>query len=178
MVTIIGVMKHTIFLHFCIFTNMIVFLHSRMHNFTHSSIGLGIFFAMLYTLNFITSNSLMSVLLLYLKTLGNIYILSLNLTLCCHVSLPYIMGSDIKVNRQRRLHASPCHHCKLILFLLQYWVNVIPLRHIYTNLLWSNPLIALKSSLISHVLWMPHRCDITGFKVHVKKDGIYWLLLF
>ena len=42
-------------------------------------------------------------------------IFSVNLTPCCRVSLPYIMGFDININHQRiqttRSHASRCHHC-------------------------------------------------------------------
>ena len=52
----------------------------------------------------------MSFLLLYPKTLGN----ASNLTTCRHVSLPYMMSFDIKVNHQSiqttHSHASRCHH--------------------------------------------------------------------
>ena len=54
--------------------------------------------------------------LLYLKTLGNGYV-NLNLPLCCHISLPCITWSDIKVLHQRiqtiHLHASCCHRCSV-----------------------------------------------------------------
>ena len=44
------------------------------------------------------------------------YVLSFNLTPCCHVTLPYIMGFDIKINHPRIqttcLHTSRCHQCK------------------------------------------------------------------
>jgi hypothetical protein len=53
-----------------------------------------------YTLNFVISTSLMSLLLLYPKSQGNGF-LSLNPTPRCHISLPYIMGFDIIISHPR-----------------------------------------------------------------------------
>ena len=65
------------------------------------------------TLNSVILASLMSLLLLYPETMwtrGS----PLNLPPCCQVSLPYIMGFDIEINRQKiqttNSHASCGHH--------------------------------------------------------------------
>ena len=69
----------------------------------------------LYTLTSIKSSFLMSLPLLYPKTLGNICV-KLKIPSCCHISLPCITGFDIKIFHQRiqttRSHASQCHHCQ------------------------------------------------------------------
>ena len=67
-------------------------------------------------LNFVLLTSLMSLLLLYPKPYGT-DVLSFNLTPCCHASIPYTTGFDIKINHPRiqttGLHESCCHHdCK------------------------------------------------------------------
>ena len=64
---------------------------------------------------FATLYILTSVMSLPLLSPEGMDVLILNLPLCCHISLPYIMGFEIKIIHQGiqtiRWYASCCHHC-------------------------------------------------------------------
>ena len=66
--------------------------------------------------------------------------LSLNLTLCYHVSLPYIMDFDIQINHQNiqimHSHSSCCHHCNvdIVLFHVVTCYTDSLLSHIRVNI--------------------------------------------
>jgi hypothetical protein len=97
-------------------------------------------FATLYILT-----SVMSLPLLYPKGMD---VLISNLLPCCYISLPYIMGFEIKIIHQRtqtiRWYASCCHHC--------HYCNVDFLSHATLILYYHASMLTLQTSLISHAL--------------------------
>ena len=95
-----------------------------------------------YTLTSVISPFIMSLPLLYPKTLGN-GCAQFNLPPCCYTSLPYIIGFDIKIIHQRiqitHSHASCYHHshyCNVDFVLIHNvtcYANWL-LSHIHVNL--------------------------------------------
>ena len=92
-----------------------------------------------YTLTSVISPSLMPLLLVYPKTLGNICS-NLFLPPCCHIFLIYIMGFDIAIHQRIEItcsHASHCHHC---IYCHYCNVNLVLFHNVkcYTNFLLSH----------------------------------------
>ena len=85
--------------------------------------------------------------------------LSSHLPHCCHISLPYIMGFDIKIVHQRiqttPSHTSHCHHC--------HYCNVefvlFHMSHATLILYYHASILTLQTFLIS-VHFGCHRRDI------------------
>ena len=114
----------------------------------------------MYTLDFVisTSTPLMSQ-----NPREQTHVLHSNLTLCCHVSFPYIMGFDIEVNHQKfqttRSHASRCHHydVEFVLFHnVTFYTNSLSLR-IHVN---TTRLLKVTCTLVAT------RHDIRKFRVY------------
>ena len=97
-------------------------------------------FVCYYILTSVISPSLMPLLLLYPKTLGN-RCSNLFLPPCCHIFLPYIVGFDILAIHHRIKitcsHASHCHHC---IYCHYCNVNLVLFHNVkcYTNFLLSH----------------------------------------
>ena len=75
---------------------------------------------------------------------------------CCHISLPYIMVSDIKVTHQRVQttfsHASHWHHVIIAMLTLCYFITTHATLILYCHAC----MLTLQISLTSCVLWLPH----------------------
>ena len=90
-------------------------------------------------------------------------VLNLNLTPCYHMTLPYIMGFDIKMSHQRIQttcsQASCCH---------QYDVEFVLFHNVacYTNSFLSHIHVNNTKLLKYHVNFDYHACDITKFRMH------------
>ena len=92
-----------------------------------------------YTLTFVMSPYVMSLPLLILEPLGNIYVLNLNLPHGCHIHLSYVMGFDVNMIHKRiqtmQLHALRCHHCQY-----RHYCNVY--STLFHNVTWYTNLLS------------------------------------
>jgi hypothetical protein len=80
--------------------------------------------------------------------------LKLNLTPCCQVSLPYIMGFDNEVNHQKIKSHAHMHHVVIItMWTLCYSILSHATLILFHHAL--NDMLTLLKSSISRVLWLP-----------------------
>ena len=105
-----------------------------------------------YTLNFVISTYLMSLLLLYLETLENACS-QFNLTPCCHDSLPYIMVFDIKNQATKEFKPHTHMHNVVISAMLTLYCFII--SHATLTPYYHASILTLHTSSISRALWLP-----------------------
>ena len=101
--------------------------------------------------------------LFYLKPNGA-EVLSLSVTPCCQVSLPYIMGFDAPNNSNHTLIVK--HHVVIVVISATLTLCYSVMSHGTLILFYHAFMLTLHKSALSCALWLPHMCDIMEFKVY------------
>jgi hypothetical protein len=106
-------------------------------------------------------------------------ILGLDLTPLCHVSLPYIMGFDIKINHPKSKWHVRMHHVvivAIIVITVMLTLYFLIISQTTSFLFHPTTMITLHNSLLSHALWLPQawHFKVFFFKKKKKKHTACW----
>ena len=105
--------------------------------------------------------------------------------LCCHTSLSYIIGSDIKIIHSRKQttwsHWSRCHHCIIIIIIIAILTLCYSIMSCATLIIYYHTsMLTLHTCLTPRALSLPHVWYSRGVhyievvRVHVSALEGYW----